>query len=61
MTFLFWLGLIFAILLGVFIPRCIGAILGGIILGGGAWWWLFAPLGFFGFIIDIAALDNYKD
>lgn len=36
-----------------FIPRCIAAILGGIVFGGDAWWYFFTPLSCIGLVIDI--------
>jgi hypothetical protein len=58
MSFLAWCGLIAVVVLGAFFPRCIAAILGGVLFGGGAWWGLFASLCIIGFLIDACALDS---
>ncbi len=50
------LGVVFAMIAGLFLPRLIGTILLGVIVGGGGWWFLFAPLAVLALIVDLFTL-----
>jgi hypothetical protein len=54
------IGLICVIVVAIFVPRTILAILGGVVLGG-YWWWLFGPLIVVGFILDALAGASLSD
>lgn len=45
------IGIIILVIAGFFIPRFIGCLVIGSLLGGG-WWWVFLPLMIVGIIID---------
>ena len=49
-------GIIALIIAGFFVPRFVGCLVIGSLLGG-TWWWMFAPLMIVGIAIDVVDLD----
>ncbi len=51
MTRLEIVGIIFTIIIWLFLPRTVSSLVIGMLLGG-SWWWLFGPLAIIGLVID---------
>lgn len=49
------IGVVVLVIVALFVPRLVGCIVVGCLLGGG-WWGLFVPLAIGGLIIDVVHL-----